>query len=393
MEPIRRRPVWIEPDRAAIVAYVTRGAVLTRCRSAEREPLVVDVDGAPRGVCRRSRSASSSTTTSRPPAGSSRDRRSRSPSAVRARATRPRPRSSARACADRGARRHAQRLHRRLRRTRACGARLASTPAIAAGGDPGPARRRPVRGQEPLRRRGLRHARRRRRCCATSRRRHSDADASRAREHGRRARRHDEHGRVRVRLRHRKRARRARRTIRTIPHASRAARPAVPAAAVGGGDGPAGPRLRHQRLDPRPGGAVRHLRHPADVRPLSRRGAYPFCASIDTVGPFAGTAADLDARVRALAGAAHVPPAECARHDRALRGWAATSTVACMPRRARAVDRVCAALGVDADGRVPGSARAREAAFIITAAEAGELHAATLAQRARPTTIRRRAIG
>jgi AtzE family amidohydrolase len=109
---------------------------------------------------------------------------------------------------------------------------------------------------------------------------------------------------------------------------------------------------------------------------LSRRGAYPFCASIDTVGPFAASAEDL---ILAFAAQARIDPA-AVRAPRALRiarldGYFDRGLV---PAARAAVDRVCAALGATATIGFPEAQRAREAGFIVTAAEAGELHAARL---------------
>jgi 1-carboxybiuret hydrolase len=109
---------------------------------------------------------------------------------------------------------------------------------------------------------------------------------------------------------------------------------------------------------------------------LLRRGAYPFCASIDTVGPFAATANDLILAFAAQAGidsarVAATSPLRVARlggyFDRGL------TTEARL-----AVDRVCDALHVNRTVELPEAQRARGAGFIVTAAEAGELHAARL---------------
>ena len=57
-----------------------------------------------------------------------------------------------------------------------------------------------------------------------------------------------------------------RRAIRGTAIISPADRRAAPGAAVAAGFVPGGARLRHRRLDPRPGGAVRHRRPEADLR-------------------------------------------------------------------------------------------------------------------------------
>jgi AtzE family amidohydrolase len=109
---------------------------------------------------------------------------------------------------------------------------------------------------------------------------------------------------------------------------------------------------------------------------LSRRGAYPFANSLDTVGPFARTIADLQAAFAALdplfEATPTVPPGlRCAR----LTDYFDTGL---LPQARLAVERVCAALATTQTIALPDAARAREAAYIITAAEAGELHAARL---------------
>ncbi len=109
---------------------------------------------------------------------------------------------------------------------------------------------------------------------------------------------------------------------------------------------------------------------------LSRHGAYPFVNSLDTVGPFTRTAADLTAAFAALAGERSfaydgVAGLRIARLD----GYFAEGLL----DEARAgVDAVCAALEVTAACTLSNAKRAREAAFVITAAEAGELHAGRL---------------
>ncbi len=113
---------------------------------------------------------------------------------------------------------------------------------------------------------------------------------------------------------------------------------------------------------------------------LSCHGAYPFVNSLDTLGPFARTAADLAAAFTALAPLfePHRGPLtgwRCAR----LGGYFATGL---LPAARAAVDAVCAALGAQAEVDLAHARQAREAAFLITAAEAGELHAACLRERA-----------
>lgn len=108
---------------------------------------------------------------------------------------------------------------------------------------------------------------------------------------------------------------------------------------------------------------------------LSTRGAYPFCNSLDTIGPFARTAADLEVAYRALAG--DVPESAAIAKPRVARlgGYFATGL---RPEAQEAVDIVASALGAHSVVELAGARLAREAAFIITACEAGELHAPRL---------------
>jgi AtzE family amidohydrolase len=109
---------------------------------------------------------------------------------------------------------------------------------------------------------------------------------------------------------------------------------------------------------------------------LAHRGAFPFAASLDTIGPFAADAGDLSAAYAALD--PHFTPYGgdvSALRVGQLDGYFATG----LTREARdAVAHVCGAFGALDDITLPEAARAREAAFIITAAEGGELHAARL---------------
>jgi AtzE family amidohydrolase len=108
---------------------------------------------------------------------------------------------------------------------------------------------------------------------------------------------------------------------------------------------------------------------------LSCRGAFPFVNSLDTIGPFARTAADLTAAYAALAPSfsaqAGSPAARCAR----LGGYFGAGL---LDESRHAVDIVCASLAANVVVELAHAREAREAAFIITAAEAGELHAERL---------------
>ena len=113
---------------------------------------------------------------------------------------------------------------------------------------------------------------------------------------------------------------------------------------------------------------------------LSRGGAYPFCAGIDTVGPFAGTAEDL---ILAFAAQSGIPAVRIETPaDLRIARLGGYFDRGLTPDARAAVDRVCAALRVTATVELPEAQRARAGAFIVTAAEAGELHAARLRARA-----------
>jgi aspartyl-tRNA(Asn)/glutamyl-tRNA(Gln) amidotransferase subunit A len=115
---------------------------------------------------------------------------------------------------------------------------------------------------------------------------------------------------------------------------------------------------------------------------LSLAGAYPFVASFDTVGPFARTVPDLARAYAVLAGS---PEAELDASIAGIRfarldGFFADGL---LDEARDAVERVSAALAVDARYTLASARRAREAAFTITAAEGGARHAAALRVRAR----------
>ena len=112
---------------------------------------------------------------------------------------------------------------------------------------------------------------------------------------------------------------------------------------------------------------------------VSLRGAYPFAQSLDTAGPMARTAHDLALAFGPLfPGAIDPLPGSPLRVAR-LGGYFDDG---CVPAVRAAVDRVARALAVEGPPLVLAEARqAREAAFIITAAEGGELHAGRLGGR------------
>jgi aspartyl-tRNA(Asn)/glutamyl-tRNA(Gln) amidotransferase subunit A len=127
---------------------------------------------------------------------------------------------------------------------------------------------------------------------------------------------------------------------------------------------------------------------------VSRAGTFPFVASLDHIGPFARSAADLAAAYDALQG--HDPddpvsadrPADpagaaLARGAAGLRIAVADGffeTMATAPARA-AVARAATALGATRRVSVPMVEEARAAAFLITAVEGASLHAERLRTR------------
>jgi AtzE family amidohydrolase len=120
---------------------------------------------------------------------------------------------------------------------------------------------------------------------------------------------------------------------------------------------------------------------------LSRRGAFPFAASLDHVGHFAAALPGLARAFDAMQGhdgedpaMQDMPPvaALAALEDdgRPLRvarlgGWFASVMTADV---AQAMDGIAAAAGAHRTVDLPGAEAARSAAFVITAAEGGQLH-------------------
>jgi AtzE family amidohydrolase len=109
---------------------------------------------------------------------------------------------------------------------------------------------------------------------------------------------------------------------------------------------------------------------------ISCRGAYPFVNSLDTVGPFARTASDLSAAFAAIAPWFDAFGAPLAGIRVARLGGYFDDGL--LPAARDGVSAVCAALGAHDTIELAHARQAREAAFIITAAEAGALHATRL---------------
>ena len=127
---------------------------------------------------------------------------------------------------------------------------------------------------------------------------------------------------------------------------------------------------------------------------LSRAGSFPFVDSLDHVGPFARTPADLAAAYDAMQGPdaadlACLPPdtravlAELDQPETGLRvgvldGWFRTGAV---DEALAAVDRIAGAFTDAVRVSLPGAEAARSAAFCITVAEGAALHRERLAIR------------
>lgn len=127
---------------------------------------------------------------------------------------------------------------------------------------------------------------------------------------------------------------------------------------------------------------------------LSRRGVFPFVHSLDHAGPFARNAADLAAVYDALQGLDAGDPAQAKQPVKPVSMCLAAGIDGLRLARAggyfiehagpdarAAVDLVTRALGVTRDVELPEAARARAAAFVITATEGSQLHLANLKSR------------
>ncbi len=128
---------------------------------------------------------------------------------------------------------------------------------------------------------------------------------------------------------------------------------------------------------------------------LPRTGSYPFVASLDHLGPFARTVADLALAYDVMQGPDDADPA-CAQRDiqpaspllaqghaglriGVLGGWFREQA---LPEALAAVDAVAQALGTTRLVDWPEVERARAAAFLVTCGEGGGLHLAHLRERA-----------
>ncbi len=128
---------------------------------------------------------------------------------------------------------------------------------------------------------------------------------------------------------------------------------------------------------------------------VSRRGAFLFASSLDHVGPLARTVEDLALAYDAMQGPDPEDPV-CAERPAdvaaaALRDPIGDIRIATAggyfreqgePEAFEAVDRVAQALGASRTVEIPEAARARAAAWVITASEGGQHHLADLRTRA-----------
>lgn len=128
---------------------------------------------------------------------------------------------------------------------------------------------------------------------------------------------------------------------------------------------------------------------------LGRHGTFPFVASLDHIGPLARTTTDLASSYDALQGHDPGDPASTERPREpslpALKAGIAGMRIAvagdyfqksAMPDALAAVELVAKALRVRTTVTLPEAARARAAAFLITASEGANLHLARLRSRA-----------
>jgi 1-carboxybiuret hydrolase len=128
---------------------------------------------------------------------------------------------------------------------------------------------------------------------------------------------------------------------------------------------------------------------------LSRARTFPFCASLDHLGPIARSPLDLAVLFDVLQGddpddeaqVRRPPVAAVAEIDKGIAGLRIAVADDYFRRNATpeafaAVDTVAAALGAGSTVTIPEAARARAAAYVITTAESATLHLARLKSRA-----------
>lgn len=112
---------------------------------------------------------------------------------------------------------------------------------------------------------------------------------------------------------------------------------------------------------------------------MSLDGVYPFAASLDTVGPFAGNVADLRLVFELMDRKPVAPdPDVSTLHVARLGGWFADNIG---PELEAGIARIASFFGSDRIIELPEVARARAAAFLLTASEGGNLHLPRLRDR------------
>jgi aspartyl-tRNA(Asn)/glutamyl-tRNA(Gln) amidotransferase subunit A len=128
---------------------------------------------------------------------------------------------------------------------------------------------------------------------------------------------------------------------------------------------------------------------------LTRARTFPFVSSLDHLGPLARSARDLALAYDAMQGGDADDPACAQRPAEPVASLLARGTdgltiavangyfrAGASPEAFTAVDRAAAALGINRDIDIPEAARARAAAYVITAAEGAALHLDRLRTRA-----------
>jgi aspartyl-tRNA(Asn)/glutamyl-tRNA(Gln) amidotransferase subunit A len=105
---------------------------------------------------------------------------------------------------------------------------------------------------------------------------------------------------------------------------------------------------------------------------LPMDGVFPFAESLDDIGPFARTAADLSAVHSVLSGSSrNVEPKRSAARIALLGGWFKRNLA---PSMGAALSQFSERIGPIAEIELPEVERARSAAFLMTAAEGGARH-------------------
>jgi 1-carboxybiuret hydrolase len=128
---------------------------------------------------------------------------------------------------------------------------------------------------------------------------------------------------------------------------------------------------------------------------LSRGGSFPFCASLDHLGPMARSARDLSLLFDALQGDDPADPTQARRPllattaeiDKGITGLRIAVAGGYFRERGEteafaAVDAIATALGAKRTVEIPEAARARGAAYLITTAESSALHLSRIRTRA-----------